>query len=167
MGTNKKLKKGNYGSICQLQAVIVSSWQLLAVFTPFSAIMSSNIRLKKVCQHCGNIFTARTTVTKYCSDACSKRAYKKRLREEKVEKSQERSREDLLAPVAVVPHENQKVFSKELVNIRELSMITSLSERTLFRLIKDKRFPKMKVGDRLVFNKDAVINYLNYKYGSV
>lgn len=129
--------------------------------------MSSNIRLKKVCQHCGNIFTARTTVTKYCSDVCSKRAYKERVKEEKVRRARERTREEMLTPVPALSNESQKVFSKELVNIRELSMITSLSERTLFRLIKDKRFPKMKVGDRLVFNKDAVINYLNFKYGSV
>ena len=31
----------------------------------------------------------------------------------------------------------------------------------------EKKFPKMKVGKRLVFNKDAVVNYLNFKYGSV
>ncbi len=49
--------------------------------------MSSNIQVQRICQHCGNEFTARTTVTQYCSDTCSKRAYKARVRAGKVEQS--------------------------------------------------------------------------------
>lgn len=47
--------------------------------------MSSNIRLQKTCQHCGNRFTAKTTVTKFCSDTCAKWAYKQRKWNENVE----------------------------------------------------------------------------------
>ena len=47
--------------------------------------MSSNIRLQKTCQHCGNRFTAKTTVTQFCSDTCAKRAYKQRKRDAKIE----------------------------------------------------------------------------------
>jgi len=46
--------------------------------------MSSNIEVQRVCQLCGKKFTARTTVTKYCSDRCSKKAYKLRYRESKI-----------------------------------------------------------------------------------
>ncbi|WP_458627117.1 hypothetical protein [Winogradskyella sp. PC D3.3] len=38
--------------------------------------MSSNLFIPKTCKHCGNAFTARTTVTKYCGDTCAKKAYK-------------------------------------------------------------------------------------------
>ena len=47
--------------------------------------MSSNIRVPKICQHCGNEFIAKTTVTQYCGDNCAKRAYKKRKRDKKVQ----------------------------------------------------------------------------------
>jgi len=47
--------------------------------------MSSNIRLQKTCQHCGNRFAAKTTVTQFCSDTCAKKAYKQRKRDEKIE----------------------------------------------------------------------------------
>ena len=47
--------------------------------------MSSNIRISKICQHCGQEFVAKTTVTKFCSDNCAKRNYKKRKREEKIQ----------------------------------------------------------------------------------
>jgi hypothetical protein len=46
--------------------------------------MSSNIRLKKVCQHCHRPFIAKTTVTKFCGDECAKRNYKKRERDKKI-----------------------------------------------------------------------------------
>ena len=47
--------------------------------------MSSNIYLLKNCQQCNKTFTARTTVTKYCSSSCSKKAWKLRKRTEKIE----------------------------------------------------------------------------------
>lgn len=47
--------------------------------------MCSNLYIPKTCKHCGNAFTARTTVTKYCGDSCAKRAYKARKRKEKIQ----------------------------------------------------------------------------------
>ena len=47
--------------------------------------MSSNIRVPKICQHCGTEFIAKTTVTKFCTDNCAKRAYKVRKRNEKID----------------------------------------------------------------------------------
>lgn len=41
--------------------------------------MSSNIKIKKNCQHCGQEFIARTTVIKYCGDYCAKKAYKAKM----------------------------------------------------------------------------------------
>ena len=38
--------------------------------------MSSNIQIQRVCEFCGNEFTARTTVTKLCSAKCRKANYK-------------------------------------------------------------------------------------------
>lgn len=106
-------------------------------------------------------------MTKYCSLQCAQRAYKKRVKEDKIDEAAKKTKEDLLGQNHPLGNSANIRVVKELVNIKELSVITSLSERTLFRLIKDKKFPKMKVGKRLVFNKDAVVNYLNYKYGSL
>jgi excisionase family DNA binding protein len=50
-------------------------------------------------------------------------------------------------------------------NIKELCLITNVSERTLYRLIKDKEFPKVKIGRRLLFNRDRVISHIENKYG--
>jgi excisionase family DNA binding protein len=127
--------------------------------------MSSKIRLKKICEHCRKLFTAKTTKTRFCSHRCNAIAYKLRVKQDKIIQSNENAKTQIVSNR--MPPESASIVSKELVSIKELSVITSFSERTLFRLIKDKKFPKIKVGKRLAFNKDAVIKYFNNKYGNV
>jgi hypothetical protein len=50
--------------------------------------MSSNIKITRICQHCGHEFVAKTTVTKYCDKTCAKRAYKARIKKQKVAESE-------------------------------------------------------------------------------
>ena len=128
--------------------------------------MSSNIRLKKVCQHCGNLFTAKTTVTKFCSDDCAKRNYKKRKKEESIQVSNQATAREVTRRVNPQPAENVRIepIAKSLIDLEELSAITGLSRRTLFRLMENRRFPRLKVGNRLLFKKDDVINYLTIKF---
>ena len=38
--------------------------------------MSSNIRITRACQYCGDSLTAKTIVTKFYGDNCAKKAYK-------------------------------------------------------------------------------------------
>lgn len=49
--------------------------------------MSTNIRIKRICDFCLQEFTAKTTKTKYCSHKCNSRAYKAAVRKEKIETS--------------------------------------------------------------------------------
>lgn len=44
--------------------------------------MSSNLRIPKICAHCGERFIAQKTSTRFCSHKCSRRAYKDRLKHE-------------------------------------------------------------------------------------
>lgn len=128
--------------------------------------MSSHIRIQKTCQHCKKVFTARTTVTRFCSDDCAKRNYKKRMREEKLQAAKQEEKQAAQDPPMTL-RENAPGSSQEFVDIRQLSLLVGLSERTLFRLIQSDDFPKLKVGRRLLFQKVKVIAYLNAKYGSV
>ena len=57
--------------------------------------------------------------------------------------------------------------TKMLISVKELSALSGLSERTLFRVMKDKSFPKLKIGKRLLFPKESVISYMNLKFGSL
>lgn len=130
--------------------------------------MSSNLRIKKICQHCNAVFIAKTTVTQYCSDACAKANYKKRLKEHKMDASRSLTRQQLSpqASNTVTISESTKPL-KELITLSELSAITGLSERTFYRLMKDHKFPRLKIGQRLLFKKIDVLNYITFKYGNV
>ena len=128
--------------------------------------MSSNLLLKKVCQHCGSIFTAKTTVTKFCSDDCAKKNYKLRKKQEAVELSNNETKASILKSPVYVDAETSSV-QQELVDIKILSAVTSIGERTLYRLIKDPHFPKIRIGRNILFHKKTVIQYIIDKYGSI
>ncbi len=90
--------------------------------------MSSNIRLQRICELCDKEFIARTTVTKYCSDTCSKRAYKLRKRAEKVEASQARTRK-----TKTETQEDLKV--REFLTVTQVSKLIGCSRQNVYKLI--------------------------------
>jgi predicted DNA-binding transcriptional regulator AlpA len=128
--------------------------------------MSSNMLLKKICKHCGNVFTAKTTVTKFCSDDCAKKNYKLRKKQEAIASSNKETQQIILT----VPKNKRDKISfdeHELIDIKVLSAVTSIGERTLYRIVKDKEFPKIKIGRSLLFHKKTVIDYIIRKYGNL
>lgn len=105
--------------------------------------MSSNIRLNKVCQLCGKQFTAKTTVTKYCGDDCSKKAYKKRKRQEKITKSISNPEPSF------VPVYNNGYFT-----VLDIMNYFNISKSSAQRLVKRNNLPKKKIG-RWVYIKKS------------
>ena len=60
-----------------------------------------------------------------------------------------------------------KVEEPDLIDIFGLSYATSISKRTIFRLLKDPQFPRIKIGKKLLFEKRRVLQYLNNKFGEI
>lgn len=129
--------------------------------------MSSNIRVKKVCEHCNHSFIAKTTVTKFCSDDCAKRNYKKRKKANKVTTAILKTNHQIIEQYGQARGGETQVTANRLnydwVTIVDLAELLGIGERTLFRRIKVKSFPKVKLGRRLLFNKQRVIDYLTSK----
>lgn len=92
--------------------------------------MSSNIRIERICQLCMRIFIAKTTVTKYCSDNCSKRAYKARLKNKKIEVSVKETR-------SIKNKLQSTIRSKEYLTVSDASELLNCSTRTLYRFINE------------------------------
>ena len=130
--------------------------------------MSSNIRIQKICLHCKKVFTAKTTVTKFCSDDCAKRNYKLRMKGKKVEASIEDSRKEMgeILNNGVTKNAGQTV-EKTLINVKELSVLIGISRRSIFNLMEDERFPRIKVGRKLLFDRNEVMQFIKFKYGNV
>lgn len=111
--------------------------------------MSSNIKVTRICQFCGESFTARTTVTKYCSHACASRAYKQRARKKDVEKSTAET-------VKVISAEIVNLQSKEFLSIKEVGQLLNVSRWTLSRAIKDGKLKAVRFGRRIVIRRTDI-----------
>lgn len=91
--------------------------------------MSSKIEIQKICQLCGALFTAKTTVTKYCSNKCCKNAHKQRLREEKIEKSNNEVLSQLTSSEASI------LKDKEYLTVTEAATLLSIHRATMYRYL--------------------------------
>lgn len=100
--------------------------------------MSSNIRFKKICQHCGNHFIAKTTVTQFCSDTCAKRAYKLRKRNEKIKV--------VIKEETGKPLYNPTIAQKEFLTVEEACQLINASRWTIYRLIEKGDLKAGKLG---------------------
>ena len=126
--------------------------------------MSSNLELKRICQHCGKSFIAKKMSTKFCSLECGQRNYKVRERINKITASNVTARASFKNPEAIMAYTVPPV-EKYFITMKLLSLTLGISERTLFRLLKDHKLPRLKIGRKLLFHRDTVINYLTNKYG--
>lgn len=111
--------------------------------------MSSNIKVQRICQFCNREFTARTTVTKYCSPICAKKAYKKRKKAEKVKVS--------LQEVEKKERENiQELRTKDFLTITETCSLLSVSRWTIWRAIKNNELSSGKIGRRRLIRRSDI-----------
>ncbi len=111
--------------------------------------MSSNIKLNRICQHCGKGFIARTTVTQYCSDTCASRAYKERVRQKKINSSNQETQ-------VILRKKIEELKSKEFLTITEACILLSISRWTLWRSIKRKEIKAGKIGRRAIIKRSEI-----------
>jgi len=90
--------------------------------------MSSNIKIQRICQHCGNEFTARTTTTLYCSHRCNSAAYKAKQRAGKVEQSNKETQRIKTQPI-------EELKAKEFLSVTQVSKLIGCSRQNVYNLI--------------------------------
>ncbi len=90
--------------------------------------MSSNIQVQRICQYCGNEFTALTTRTRYCSHRCNSADYKKKVRAEKVQKSNTETKQIKTKPI-------EDLKAKEFLTVSEVSILIGCSRQNIYKLI--------------------------------
>jgi len=115
--------------------------------------MSSNIKVQRICQHCGKEFTARTTVTRYCGDNCAKQAYKARIRVAKVEISNIETQRIIIKPI-------EELKAKEFLTVRDVATLLSCSRRTAYRLIEQGNIKAVNLAQRKTLVKRSDIDKL-------
>jgi excisionase family DNA binding protein len=113
--------------------------------------MSSNIKIQRICQHCGIEFTARTTVTQYCGDNCAKRAYKVRLRGTKIEASNNETLSLKAKPI-------EDLKAKLFLSVMETCILIGVSRRTIYRMIDRGEIKTGKAGRRTLIKRNEIDN---------
>jgi excisionase family DNA binding protein len=112
--------------------------------------MSSNIKIQRICQHCGQEFTARTTVTQYCGDICAKRAYKARVKAGKIEASNNQTK-------AVREKSLEEIKAREFLTIRDAATLLSCSRQTVYNLIRNGILQAVNLSERkTLINRTAI-----------
>lgn len=115
--------------------------------------MTSYIQVQKICQYCKAEFTAKTTVTMYCSDACSKRAYKARKRGEKVQIA---NTETQLLKNGLL----NEIQAREFLSVREVATLLGCSLRSVYRLINNGKLKAVNLSERITRVKRSNIDKL-------
>ena len=111
--------------------------------------MRSNLKIKRVCQHCGNEFIAKTTVTRYCGDVCSKRAYKARKKAEKIKSSNEETKAIIEKPII-------EIQSKDFLSVQDVCKLFDVSRTTVWRLMKDGKVDAAKIGRKKFITRKSI-----------
>ncbi len=114
--------------------------------------MSSNIRIKRVCQHCGKDFIAKTTSTQYCGPDCSKKAYKAKKRAEKIDASNKET--------ASSKSNIEIIKQKEFLTVRDASVLLNCSIRAVYYLIENKDIKATNLSERKTLIRRSEIDKL-------
>ena len=111
--------------------------------------MSSNIRIPKICLECGSDFIAKTTVTQFCSGPCSKRAYKRKKRNQKLDAVPTLSQQKVDQTIL-------QIENKEFLSIKETCQLLGTSRMTIYRQIKGGTIQAAKVGSRTIIKRTEI-----------
>lgn len=115
--------------------------------------MASNIRVQRICQHCGIEFTARTTTTMYCSKPCNSQSIKDKLKAEKIEASNQQTRKTKY-------HQIEQLNAKEYLTVREVAQLLNCSLRSAYRQISEGTIYAVNFGQRITRVKRSNIEKL-------
>ncbi len=115
--------------------------------------MSSNIQVQRVCKICGKEFTARTTVTQFCSSACSKKGYKAKQKTAKIESSNKETQRIKNQPI-------EELKAKEFLTVREVARLLNCSVRSAYYYVDCGMMKATNLGQRLTRVKRSEIDKL-------
>jgi hypothetical protein len=111
--------------------------------------MSSNIEIQKICMLCGQPFIAKTTVTKYCSNRCCKNAHKQKLREEKINKTNQETLTQLNSQIT-------PILSKEYLSVREVAVLLGIGKSTVHRYCVDDQIKCIRINRKIFIRRKDI-----------
>jgi len=115
--------------------------------------MSSKIEVQRICQNCGKDFTARTTVTRFCSHRCASAAHKQKIRAGKIEQSNKQTQQVKIQPI-------EELKTKEFLTVREVARLLNCSVRSAYYYTGKGNISAVNLGQRITRVKRSNIDKL-------
>ena len=112
---------------------------------------SSSIRIKKVCEWCGEVFYAQKTTTRYCSHRCNSKAYKAASRNKRIQKT-ETETDSLISQQPM-----QMIKDKEFLSFAEAGTLLGISRQAVYKMVAAGHLKASKISSRLSFIKRSDI----------
>ena len=111
----------------------------------------SNIRIKKICEWCGQEFVAQKVTTKYCSHRCANLAYKQAIRAKRIQQEEQR--------IQIVKTEKplMDIKDKEYLSIAQAATLLGLSLQAVYKMIYTGHLTAYKLSSRLSFVRQSDI----------
>lgn len=122
--------------------------------------MSTNLHIPKTCEYCGNLFTARTTVTRYCSHKCNRIHYKQIKREQKVKGALAETHQKTSTPQPSASNP-ENLSNKDFLSVTEVSKLIGVSRWTIQRMIKRGQLKAVPFGRKHIVSKSQIENLFN------
>lgn len=115
--------------------------------------MSSNIKIERICEWCGNKFTAQTTVTRFCSKRCAEHSYKDRMRKKKMALSNQETQN-----VSTVG----KVRDKEFFTPSETAIFLGVGRTYIYDSINRGKIKVTRIGRKSLISKSDLMAMFNF-----
>ena len=119
--------------------------------------MSSNIRIERICEWCGNRFMAQTTVTRFCSKRCSEHSYKERMRQKKMALSNQETSQC---------NPDRKSRDKDFLTPTETSQYLGVCRTYIYDSINRGKIKVTRIGRKTLISKadiQAMFDFLSPK----
>lgn len=121
--------------------------------------MSSNIKIERICEWCGNRFMAQTTVTRFCSKRCSERSYKERMRQKKMALSNQET---------IQYNPDRKSRDKDFLTPTETAQYLGVGRTYIYDCINRGKIKITRIGRKTLISKadiQAMFDFLSPKEG--
>lgn len=108
------------------------------------------MEVKRICQWCGKPFIAQKATTCYCSPQCSKRGYKHRIKERKMELRHIQEMQELRSSL-----EKQDYFT-----FSQAARLMGVSRQYIYKLVKEEKLRASRISGRMALVRRADIELM-------
>lgn len=112
---------------------------------------SSSIRIKKVCEWCGEVFYAQKTTTRYCSHRCNSRGYKETARNKRIQKTETETE------ILISQQPTHIIKDKEFLSFAEAATLLGITRQAVYKMVALGHLKASKISSRLSFIKRSDI----------